>query len=236
MGNTLLIGIGIFVIAMILIGLKRGMIKMAFSFVSIFIILILINILTPSVKQLLKATPIYTGITTNIEKYVNDNVAEATKNMTQTGVGAQKKIIHELPLPKEVRKTLEENNNQDSYETMKVGTFAAYISTSLADMIVGALAFIILFIILSILLRVLINILDIIAKLPVISTFNAAGGALLGLAESVIIIWIGCIVVTAFSSTQWGQMICKAIAENGILSFIYDNNIIQQFITGIFTI
>jgi uncharacterized membrane protein len=234
MGNILLIAVGIFVIAMSLIGLKRGLIKMAFSLVSIVVVLILINILTPSVKQLLKTTPVYTAVTTNIEKYVDDHVSESTKSMTQTGVGAQQKIIDELPLPKEVRNELKENNNQDSYAALNVSSFATYISASLADMVVGALAFIALYIVLSILLRILINILNIVTKLPVISTFNATGGAIIGFAESVIIIWIACIVVTAFSSTQWGQTVCEAISDNGILSFIYDNNVIQKFITGIF--
>ena len=167
---------------------------------------------------------------------VDDNVNLATKNMTQTGVSAQQKIIDGLPLPKEIRKSLKQNNTEESYNSFKVDSFSAYISASLADMIVGAVAFIILYIGLSVLLKILINVLDIVARLPVISTFNAAGGALVGLAESVIIIWIACIVVTAFSSTQWGQTVCKAISDNGILSFIYDNNIIQKFITGIFSI
>lgn len=236
MGNILLVAVGVFSIIMILTGLKKGLIRMAFSLLSMIVILFLINILTPSVKQLLKATPVYTEITSSIEKYVDDNVNLATKNMTQTGVSAQQKIIDGLPLPKEIRKSLKQNNTEESYNSFKVDSFSAYISASLADMIVGAVAFIILYIGLSVLLKILINVLDIVARLPVISTFNAAGGALVGLAESVIIIWIACIVVTAFSSTQWGQTVCKAISDNGILSFIYDNNIIQKFITGIFSI
>lgn len=236
MGNILLIAVGIFIIAMILIGLKRGFIKMAFSLTSIVIILILINILTPSVKQLLKLTPVYTVVTTNIEKYVEEHVTAATKDMTQTGVSAQKKIIDELPLPKEIRNVLKENNNKDGYVSLNVGSFASYVSASLTDMVIGAVAFIILYIVLSILLKILINVLDIVARLPIINAFNAAGGALIGLAESIIIIWIACIVVTAFSSTEWGQIVCKAISDNGILSLIYDNNIIQQFITGIFSV
>lgn len=141
MGNIILIAVGVFIILMSLIGLKRGMIKMAFSLISMLVILVLINILTPSVKQLLKSTPIYTGITTNIEKYVNEHVTVATKDMTQTGVSAQRKIIDELPLPKEVKETLNKNNNKDSYAKMAVDSFVAYITESLVDMIVGALAF-----------------------------------------------------------------------------------------------
>lgn len=236
MGNILLIGVGLFVVGMIAIGLKRGMVKMAFSLVSVFVVLILVNILTPSVKQLLKTTPIYEGINSNIEAYVNKHVETSTENLTQTGVNAQKKIIEELPLPKEVINRLVDNNNQESYDFLKVDSFSSYIAESLSDMILGALTFVILFIILSILIRILMHVLDIVANLPIINTFNSAGGAIIGFAEAIIIIWIACIVVTVFSATQWGQEVCKAIADNEILSFLYDNNLIQQIITGIFTV
>ena len=236
MGNILLISVGLFMVAMIAIGLKRGMLKMAFSLVSVIVVLLLVNLLTPPVKQLLKKTPIYTSVQTGIEKYIKDNVEATAENVTQSGVSAQKKIIDNLPLPKEIKVSLNENNTKESYASLKVNSFAGYIGESLADMILSAITFILLFVVLTILVRILVHLLDIVAKLPVIKTFNAIGGAIIGLFESVIIIWILCIVVTAFSATDWGQEVCKAIAENGLLSLIYDNNMIQQFITGIFSV
>ena len=236
MGNVLLIGVAFFVIAMILLGLKRGLVKMAFSLVSVSVILILVNILTPSVKQLLKNTPIYDGIKINIEAYVKENVANATEEMTQTGVNAQKKIIEGLPLPNAVKNSLIENNSQQSYDTMKVDSFSEYIAQALSDMILGALTFIIVFAVLTVLVRVLMHVLNVVAKLPVIRTFNTTGGAIVGFMEAIIILWIACFVITVCSSTSWGQEVCKAVAENEILSFIYDNNPIQKIITGFFAV
>ena len=154
---------------------------------------------------------------------------------SQTGVGAQKKIIEKLPLPKEIKATLNENNTEESYASLKVTTFSEYIAESLTDMVMNAVTFIILFVILTILVKIVVHALDIIAKLPVLRTFNTIGGALIGLGESLVIIWIACIVVTAFSATSWGQQICTGISENGLLSLIYDNNIIQHYISGIFS-
>lgn len=236
MGNILLIGTGVFTIVMMIIGLKRGMIKMAFSLVSVFIILILVNILTPPVKQVLKDTSVYSKIKINIETYVDEHVADATQDMTQTGVNAQKKIIKGMPLPKGIQDFLIKNNNQKSYDSMKVDSFSKYVSEALSDMILGALTFTVLFVVLTILVKILMHILDLVAKLPIINLFNTAGGAVIGLAEAVVIIWIACIVVTICSTTEWGQNVCSAIAENKILSFIYDNNLIQKAITGIFTV
>lgn len=236
MGNAILIGVGIFIILMIAIGLKRGLVKMAFSLVSIFVILVLVNILTPSVKQILKSTPVYSEINKSIEKYVNDHVANATEEMTQTGVNAQKTIIEELPLPKGVKSSLIENNNQEGYAAMKVDSFSSYIAESLSDLILSAVAFVVLFVVLSLLIRILMEVLNIVAKLPVINAFNTAGGAIIGLTEALIILWIACIIVTAFSATDWGQQVCKAIADNDLLSFIYDSNPIQKIIAEIFSV
>lgn len=236
MENILLIIVGLFMVGMIVLGLRKGMVRMAFSLVSVFVVLILINILTPPTKALLKETPIYTNIKTNIQEYVDKNVAEATENITQAGAGAQQKIIDNLPLPKEVKKQLNQNNNEKSYESLKVSSFSDYMAEALADMVINAVTFVILFIIITILVKILIRLLDIITKLPVLHGVNSLGGGIIGLVESVIVLWLLCILVTAFSATDWGQNLCKAIASNGFLSLIYDNNPIQHLITGIFSV
>ena len=228
-----MIGVGIFMIAMISIGFNRGLVKMAFSLVSVFAVIILVNILTPTTKELLKATPVYEAVYDQVEKYVDENIAQATEDMTQSGVNAQEMIIKQLPLPNSVKESLAENNTQDKYAQMEVDSFSAYIAESIADMINGAMSFVFLYVIITVLLKCLIKLLDIITILPVVSTFNSIGGAILGLAESVVILWIACIVVTAFSATSWGQQICTMISNNSLLSLIYDNNMIQHMIEGV---
>ena len=234
-GNIILIVVGAFMLFMVIFGMKKGLIRMLFSFGSIFVVLILVNFLNPLAKQTLSASPIYDGVYGRVDEYVAQNIKDATKSATDTGVESQKTIIENLPLPDSVKKDLNTNNTKNSYAEMKVNSFADYLTKALTDMIISALSFILLFIIIFILLKVLIRVLDLVTKLPVIHAFNAAGGGLVGLIESIFIIWIACIVVTLFSTTDWGKMICDGIASNQVLSWIYDHNLIQQIITGIFT-
>lgn len=234
MGNILLVGVGVFIALMVGIGIKRGMIKMAFSLVSMIVVIILVNVLTPPTKELLKQTPIYTQINESIEAYVEDNMKSATEELTETGVNAQKQIINGLPLPNYITESLIENNNEEQYEALEVSTFAEYIAASLSNTVLSVVTYILLFIVISILIRVLIHVLDIIAKLPLLRTFNMAGGAVIGFVEGILIVWLACIIVTAFSTTAWGQATCQAIRDNGMLSFIYDNNVLQNMISGIF--
>ena len=235
MGNVLLVIVGAFMLFMIIFGMKRGLVKMLLSFGSIFVVLILVNFLNPIAKQTLSASPVYDSVYSRVDEYVAKNIKDATKNVTDTGVESQKNIIDDLALPESVKKSLNENNTKNSYAEMKVDSFAEYLTKAITDMIIGALSFVLLFIIIFVLLKVLIRVLDLITKLPVIHTFNAVGGGLVGLIESLFIIWIACIIVTMFSTTELGKEICDGIASNQILSWIYDNNLIQKIITGIFT-
>ena len=234
-GNVLLIIVGAFMLFMVILGMKKGLVRMLLSFGSIFVVLILVNFLNPIAKQTLSNSPVYDSVYSRVDEYIAQNIKDATKNATDTGEKSQEKIINDLPLPASVTKSLNENNNDTSYAEMKVNKFEDYLTTALTDMIIGALSFILLFIIIMILLKVLIRVMDIVTKLPVIHAFNAAGGGLVGLIESVFIIWIACIIVTVFSTTDWGKTICDGIASNEVLSWIYDNNLIQKIITGIFT-
>ena len=226
MGNIMLTGVTVFVVVMIAIGMKRGLVKTAFSFGSIFIALILVNILTPVAKEVIKNTPVYDSI--------NQNIATSTENMTETGINNQEKIINELPLPNGLKESLTKNNNQSSYDSLAVNTFKEYVVAYLTDVVLNAVVYILLFMVISILMKTLVEVLNIVTKLPVIHTFNMAGGALIGFAQAILIIWLLCMVVTIFSSTSWGQTVCKAIADNGVLSMIYDNNLIQNIVNSLF--
>ena len=211
MGNIMLTGVTVFVVVMIAIGMKRGLVKTAFSFGSIFIALILVNILTPVAKEVIKNTPVYDSINQNIQSYVSEHIATSTENMTETGI-----------------------NNQSSYDSLAVNTFKEYVVAYLTDVVLNAVVYILLFMVISILMKTLVEVLNIVTKLPVIHTFNMAGGALIGFAQAILIIWLLCMVVTIFSSTSWGQTVCKAIADNGVLSMIYDNNLIQNIVNSLF--
>lgn len=234
MGNIILTGVTVFVVVMIAIGMKRGLVKTAFSFGSIFIALILVNILTPVAKRGNKK---YTGLWLNKPKYTKlckwtySNIYRKHDGNRNNN---QEKIINELPLPNGLKESLTKNNNQSSYDSLAVNTFKEYVVAYLTDVVLNAVVYILLFMVISILMKTLVEVLNIVTKLPVIHTFNMAGGALIGFAQAILIIWLLCMVVTIFSSTSWGQTVCKAIADNGVLSMIYDNNLIQNIVNSLF--
>ena len=116
---------------------------------------------------------------------------------------------------------------------MEVDNFSDYITSFVTDKILDALIFVVLFIVVSALVWLSVFLLDILAKLPVIKFFNKGGGAALGFVEGVIVIWVACIIITMFSTTEWGQTLFKEINNNPILDMIYSNNFLQKIIDKI---
>ena len=70
--------------------------------------------------------------------------------------------------------------------------------------------------------------LDMLSRIPVINGLNKIGGFIFGLFNGAIYLWLACIIVTIFSTTQWGQYIFQQINDSVILSFIYNNNYLLQ--------
>lgn len=246
MGNIILIALAAFMIFMIVYGMRKGLARMLLSLMSIIIILVIVYAINPPVKQaLMNFEPLHTSVYNKVYKYVEKNVGKASKTTLDTGDKAKENIIDNLSLPSSIKDSLKEKENQKEFEVMKQSElkktvakeqdqFCDYIATSLTNMIMGALAFVLSFVIVTILVKVLGLVLDVVTKLPVIKTMNSLGGATVGLAESIILIWIFMIVMTVLSTTAFGAAIMKGISENSVLSYMYDHNIIQQWITGIF--
>ena len=124
------------------------------------------------------------------------------------------------------------NNTEAGYKGLEVTNFSDYIVISITDMIVNSIAFIVLFAVVVIAIRTAVALLDIISKLPVLNFLNKSGGAVCGFAEALLAVWILCIIVTAFGTTEWARTVLAEINNNLFLSFIYSNNILEKVLTG----
>ena len=64
------------------------------------------------------------------------------------------------------------------------------------------------------------------ARLPVIYGVNKLAGAALGAAEGLVFLWLFCLLVTAFSTAEWGAELGRLIEESSWLSYLYDHNLL----------
>jgi uncharacterized membrane protein required for colicin V production len=218
MDYIILIGVVAVIGLFALVGYKKGMVKIVLSMIAMAVTYILAGALTIPVSMALKsATPVYTTIEESVEKMVK----EAKIDDTKLDITA----IEKLNLPSQIEEKL-----IDGAEKVTSG-FNDYLVSSISNFILKALTFFILFIVIYIILSIVIKIFDFVSKLPLINTVNKAGGLAVGAAQGLIIVWIGCLVITAFGDKAWAQEAFRQINDNKLLTFIYENNPIIFLVT-----
>lgn len=212
-----------------LIGMKAGFIKTAFSLCSLIIAIILTSWLSPVVNNFMKGNvTIYNSISEKVEKALDFEDEEYKES-------EQESMIDKLHLPRSIKDSLKENNNEQVYKDMELGinNFKGYIVSYITGLIINAISFIVTFVVILILLWVLCIALDLISKLPLLNQINKLAGLAAGLVHGLVIVWILFILLTVFGSSQFGQEAMQLIEENVILGVLYDYNVLLRFITNI---
>lgn len=218
-------------------GWSLGIIKSIFLICSTILALVITSICNPIVsnmlcsnEKLISTVSETVSQTMGIEKGDNTKIELKTKK-------EQNKKIEQLPLSNNIKKQLMKNNTKKIYHNLLANTFEEYVCRYIAVMIIRGLSFVLLYIVVRIGIFILAKMMDIISKLPVIKQMDKTAGLVLGGLQSILIIWIGCIVLMLFSGTAIGKEIYRCINGSVILTFIYDNNILMtllmDFINGI---
>lgn len=211
--NWLLILILVVMAAFAINGYKVGIIRKAFSMFSFILTIVLASFVVPYVNDfIMHETPIYENVNIGLQNVIS--VDDTVDNAMQKN-----------DMPQIVATIISGDLGQSI-----VSGIENQICEKLADSVIKGLAFAGSFALISLLLRTIIFTLDIIARLPIIRGINQYLGMLIGLAESIAIIWIFFILIVAFKDTQAGTVIMKCINESKILRFLYDNNLFWRFI------
>lgn len=231
--NILLIIVLIFIGLCVWNGYKKGFLKIALSMAAMVATIIFVGIVNPYVSKFLMVnTSLYTVLEESTSGFIDEMLENQVKQGLITRTDEVFAIDH-LALPKSIRETLIENNHSDFYEMLGVNDFKAYLSSYLACMILNAISFIGTFLIAGFIIRIIFVMADIIGRIPGIKGVNKLAGLAVGFLESIVILWICCLVITAFAGTQWGRNILAMIQDSVILSFIYNNNLLMVWVTDL---
>lgn len=226
MGNWLSIAAAVFLAAMVLYGHYKGFIRLAVSAVSLIATLFIVQTAMPHVTNYLKNN---TGVYQFIVEGMN-SVAGLEEESDVEEPSAQRKIIEELELPKQLKESLLENNNYEVYNVLGVNTFKEYISGYLANSILNIAGFLIMFLLVFAILHFITAWLDLVARLPILSGINKIAGALLGAVEGLFILWLLCLLVTMFAGTGLGKIIITQIEASTWLTYIYEHNLLGNLV------
>lgn len=228
--NWLLIG----VLALILLcawnGYRRGFIRLFVSFAFIILALFLVRMATPYCSSFLeKYTPVYSSVRDSCMEIFQEDAGEydAQKKTDQV------RAIENSRLPEGLKKALIENNHADIYDLFQVTGFDEYVGTYMAKTITNIIAFVLAFLLIYIVMKIILFSLDILSHLPILHGINKMAGLLLGLAQSVILVWIVFLIITVFASGETGRQLFGMINESRFLTFLYSNNYLLGIIGAI---
>lgn len=233
--NGLLIVVGIIFLICIIVGYKQGFIKIVASLAMTIAMIVLVGLLTPYVSDaILKIFPIEQAMQEKCMEILlpeQEGEGAVLPEGAETSRETQITLIENAKLPEMFQQLLLENNNDEIYQTLGVTTFTDYVGSYLAKLIANIIGFLLTLIIVSIVGRVIIGALGIIGKLPVIGGMNRIAGAVLGLGTGLVVVWVVFIIITLLYNTEIGKMCFENIAANELLTNLYNNNILMNYIT-----
>ena len=229
--NWLTIAVILFLIVEVLIGLKRGFVKMALSLLAVVIALMITSAVGSYVKDMLtEYTSWQSGIQESIQNSF-DTYLEDQLNILEPE--QENALLDQLPIPDVLTGILKENNNSSVYEKLGVDSLTNYVSFYLADMVMTAIAYVITFISILILLKIVFHFLNLVTRVPGLRQLNSVAGGILALAQGLILLWVLCLVLTAFANTDWGIQAMEMVKESSFLSLIYNHNLLLQILLEI---
>ena len=218
--NILSIVILLIVLLFMVRGYRKGLVQMVASMTTLILAIFLVSIATPHISNVLKTrTPVYNMIEEKCEDLIKSGTDQISSKIEES------EWIENLKVPGFLQEMIKENNNTVSYEKMNVDSFGEYISHFLATMILNVVSYIITFIEALILIKVIAGALGLLTHLPVIHSMNRILGAVMGLIQSLLLIWLFLLAVTLFGNTEWGDYIMKMINDSSVLTALYDANI-----------
>lgn len=229
--NWLSVGAGVFLVGMVLYGHYRGFLKQCVSLGALILTIVIVKMATPYMTGFIKDNPSIRQSAANVILNIS-GWKEPSQEETQLP-SSQRLLIEGLNLPQSVKDALLENNNSEIYKMLGVDQFAEYISMYLADMLINAIASIVLFLAVYILIHLVVRWLDLIARLPILYGLNHIAGALLGLAQGLLFLWVAGFILNLFSATPMGKMLEEQVYASTWLTFLYRYNLINLILGGI---
>lgn len=225
------VAVAAYLIGMMLYGHYRGFIRIAVSVMSLFITLFAVRVAIPQTAAWLEHnTALYETMKESALKAsgLDEKMDEMAQTAGLAGKAGERAVIESLEIPDQVKKLLIENNNGEVYQEMGVQIFEDYVGKYLADRVIRVIIFTVLFTVFYASLHIVIVWLNLLSRLPIIYGLNKIAGAVLGLTEALIFVWIGCLVLTLFSGSPIGKSMIDQINGSIWLTWLYDHNMLSD--------
>ncbi|MBO6134612.1 MAG: CvpA family protein [Lachnospiraceae bacterium] len=190
-------------------GFSEGLLKMLLSFGSIIITIVATKFMTPIVASMVKDV---TNIESSLTSAIYDSIIKTN-------------IYDGLNIP-----WLKSAINTGSIESVLRDELCAKIANGIISLLCG----IAIFVVVLMLIKLLLKVLDVVDYIPLISQFNKIMGGILGTLQIILIVAILFTILKIFEAIPQVQLVVDNIKDSYIVGYIYNNNIVYNFVSNIF--
>lgn len=212
-------------------GYQKGFVKIIISFLLSIILILLLN---PVIEDLIVGkTPILQQLE---EFFCGAAVSVFGGEMEGGSYVQQKEILNQIPLLSFVKENVLEHNNAEIYQLFCADSFFEYMAGYFSRYTVKLFSFLITVLLTSVIVKFVGFLLEQFKALPGVGFVDGIGGVFLGLLKGVFYLWIFLAMVSVFASTAVGAYLHKEIIGDVYLNYLYQNNLIIQYIVAMITV
>lgn len=225
--NYLLAAVLIVMLVGILIGYRRGFLRLAVSFVGLILVIIIVTKLSPVVSDyFVNNTEVYNDVKSKIiTLYYEKNHTDGVELLED-----QNLAIQSYELPELISAALISNNNSEMYNLLAASLFEEYIAGYLARVCIKAGSFVGLFVALAIILFIVKSMIKVLEKIPVLKSINRFFGMVTGLSISVILIWVFFIGTMIFFMDSMGNWVIHEVNRSSVLTYLFNSNMLLKML------
>lgn len=207
--NLITILFVIFIVFSFMSGFAKGFLKMVISFGSLIVSIILTRMLTPTATETIKNI-------TNIESSLTSAIYDA---LTKSN------LYDKINLPF-MKNAIDTGNIEE--------VLRDNLCNGMANAIINLLCGIVLFIAIFIALKLAVKALDIVNYIPLVGQFNKILGGVLGVVETIFILWIIFALFRVFEGVPQIKILVDNINSSFLVGSLYQNNFVYDFFANLF--
>lgn len=204
---------------------KRGFIKASKNIITLILTVTLLASMQGVMLSALGNSP----LGDNIKKMVSENLTKTyeeeqlPENVDTTDTEQSLVVCEALPLPDFLKESIEKSIMEMSEIKNNV---MEVITDSITTLIMRIIAMLMLFVLVKIFVFLAIKLLDSLFGLPGLKSVNRALGAVIGVVNAMLAIYIICGLVSLFTPMQNLAFVDNAIGQTMLVKYFYNNNLL----------
>ena len=222
---------GVLILAIVIcigFSVNRGFIKASKSILAIILTAVLLSSLQPLVFQMVQGT----AISEKVRGAVSDNISQAYKkkqlpeDTDTTDKDNTEIILDTLAFPSFMKSSIQ---STISGMTEIKNNVMEVVTDSVTYMILSFISIVLVFLLVRVFVFLILKLLEGLFELPGLNTINRVLGGVIGVINSLLIVYIVCGAVSLFTPVDKLAIVEETVNNTYILKYFYENNLLMSF-------